>query len=96
MNDIIIHSDCCSPREFKQMDYTLISRRFLMDNPYFSRSNSIVYPIMDRLIVGGALDRKPLPSTIDPLKAAYFLEGESLVNHATLVRQERSTPMGLL
>jgi 4-deoxy-L-threo-5-hexosulose-uronate ketol-isomerase len=67
-------------REFKQMDTTQLREDFLMDNLFQQGQISIVYTHYDRLIVGGAAPtEKPLAlGTIDPLKAAYFLERREL------------------
>lgn len=69
-----------SPRDFKTFDTTRLREEFLIQNLMTPDAVNLVYSHYDRYIVGGAV---PITTalkleTIDPLKAAYFLERREL------------------
>ena len=69
-----------SPDAVKQYDTTQLRKEFLIENLFESDKLNLVYSHYDRFITGGVI---PASNTIelasiDPLKAAYFLERREL------------------
>ncbi|TRX03692.1 5-dehydro-4-deoxy-D-glucuronate isomerase [Flavobacterium gawalongense] len=69
-----------SPRDFKMYDTTRLREEFLIQNLMEPDAVNLVYTHYDRYIAGGAVPVKSALKleTIDPLKAAYFLERREL------------------
>lgn len=69
-----------SPREVKQMDTKELRDEFLVKNIFENDTINFVYSHYDRFITGGAMpiSKELTLETIDPLKAAYFLERREL------------------
>ena len=64
-----------SPKEVKSFDTKALRDEFLIDNLMQEDQLVFVYTHYDRYVVGSAVPKSPLNlETIDPLKAAYFLE----------------------
>lgn len=69
-----------SPRDFKMYDTARLREEFLIQNLMEPDAVNLVYTHYDRYIAGGAVPVKSALKleTIDPLKAAYFLERREL------------------
>nr|WP_314897838.1 5-dehydro-4-deoxy-D-glucuronate isomerase [uncultured Flavobacterium sp.] len=69
-----------SPRDFKMYDTTRLREEYLIQNLMEPDAVNLVYTHYDRYIAGGAVPVKSALKleTIDPLKAAYFLERREL------------------
>ena len=70
----------CHPDDVKSYDTETLRERFLMPEVMVADEICLTYSLYDRFIFGGAVPAtKPLKlETIDPLKAAYFLERREL------------------
>ncbi|SKB91512.1 4-deoxy-L-threo-5-hexosulose-uronate ketol-isomerase [Parapedobacter luteus] len=68
------------PNEANALDTAALRANFLIETVFADDAVQLVYSHYDRYIAGGAKPvSKPLPlETIDPLKAAYFLERREL------------------
>ncbi|MFH6767517.1 5-dehydro-4-deoxy-D-glucuronate isomerase [Gaetbulibacter aquiaggeris] len=69
-----------SPDAVKQYDTTQLRKEFLIENLFESDTLNLVYSHYDRFITGGVIPTSKAIEleTIDPLKAAYFLERREL------------------
>ncbi|NNM18044.1 MAG: 5-dehydro-4-deoxy-D-glucuronate isomerase, partial [Croceitalea sp.] len=68
-----------SPEAVKQYDTNKLRDEFLVDNLMQKGQINLTYTHYDRYIAGSAVPDSPLKlETIDPLKAAYFLERREL------------------
>lgn len=69
-----------SPDAVKQYDTTQLRKEFLIENLFESDALNLVYSHYDRFITGGVIPTSKAIEleTIDPLKAAYFLERREL------------------
>lgn len=65
-----------SPREFQTMDTATLRENFLLEEVFKSDEICLCYTLYDRFITGGVMPVTQMLalSTIQPLKAAYFLE----------------------
>ena len=70
----------CHPEDVKNYDTETLRARFMMPEVMVADEICLTYSLYDRFIFGGAMPAtKPLKlETIDPLKAAYFLERREL------------------
>lgn len=70
----------CSPQEVQQLNTREIRNHFLIEGLFTADKIQLTYSHYDRLIVGGAMPVKEslALTTIDPLKAEYFLERREL------------------
>ncbi len=69
-----------NPVDAKQYDTTRLRKEFLIDTLFVTNEVTIVYSMIDRMIVGGALPVGEALSleAIDPLKAPHFLHRREL------------------
>mgnify|MGYP000923632755 CR=1 FL=1 len=64
------------PEDFKSYDTNRIRKEFLVEKLMEAGNIRLVYSLIERYIVGGAVPVKNdlVLETIDPLKAEYFFE----------------------